>query len=69
MDFALTEEHRMIQKAVRRFAEQEITPTIRKCGQDQIFDRSLLPKMAIQGSLGYLYVLSTYTNVKTSHCC
>ena len=55
MDFAPAEEHRMIQKAVRRFAEQKIAPTIRKCGQDQIVDRSLLPKMAIPG-LSWVFV-------------
>ncbi|MBC7250262.1 MAG: acyl-CoA dehydrogenase family protein [Anaerolineae bacterium] len=52
MDFALTEEHEMIRKAVREFAEREIAPTIKEHDRAQTFDRSLLPKMAAQGLLG-----------------
>ena len=34
MDFALTEEHRMVQKMVREFAQKEVAPVIntRFCG-------------------------------------
>lgn len=52
MDFALTEEHEMIRKAVREFAEREIAPKIKEHDREQTFDRSLLPKMAAQGLLG-----------------
>ena len=52
MDFALTEEHKMIRKAVREFAEREIAPKIKEHDREQTFDRSLLPKMAAQGLLG-----------------
>jgi len=52
MDFALTEEHEMICKAVREFAEREIAPTIKEHDREQTFDESLLPKMAAQGLLG-----------------
>ncbi len=69
MGFALTKEHRMIQKAMRGFARRETTPIIEEYDRDQIFDHNPLPKMALQGLPGHLYVLSTYTNVKTSHCC
>jgi len=52
MDFTLTEEHEMIRKAVREFAEREIAPKIKEHDREQTFDRSLLPKMAAQGLLG-----------------
>ena len=52
MDFALTEEHRMVRKMVRDFAEREIAPDIKEYDRKHEFDRSLLPKMARQGILG-----------------
>ncbi|HUT16322.1 MAG TPA: acyl-CoA dehydrogenase family protein [Anaerolineae bacterium] len=52
MDFALTEEHRMVRKMVRDFAEREIAPDIKEYDRQHEFDRSLLPKMARQGILG-----------------
>lgn len=52
MDFALNEEHQMVQKMVRDFAEREIAPTVKEHDRNQTFDRSLLPKMAAQGILG-----------------
>ena len=30
MDFALTEEHRMVQQMVRDFAKKEVAPTIKE---------------------------------------
>jgi glutaryl-CoA dehydrogenase (non-decarboxylating) len=52
MDFALTEEHQLIRKAAREFAEREIVPYVQEHDRAQEFDRSLLPKMAAQGFLG-----------------
>ncbi|GAB4506005.1 MAG: acyl-CoA dehydrogenase family protein [Anaerolineales bacterium] len=52
MDFALSEEHLMVQKMVREFAEREIAPTVKENDRKHTFDRSILPKMAAQGILG-----------------
>lgn len=52
MDFALNEEHQMVQKMVRDFAEREIAPTIKENDRNHTFDPSILPKMAAQGILG-----------------
>ena len=52
MDFALSEEHEMVRKMVREFAEREIGPTIQDHDRNQTFDDMLLPKMADQGLLG-----------------
>jgi hypothetical protein len=54
MGFALSKEHRMIQKAMRGFARRETTPTIEEYDRDQIFDHNPLPKMALQGPPGHL---------------
>ena len=52
MDFTLSEEHHMVRKMVRDFAEKEIAPTIKEQDRKQEFDRSLLTKMGQQGILG-----------------
>ena len=52
MDFALSEEHQMVRKMVREFADREIAPKIKEHDRQQIFDRSLLGRMAEQGLLG-----------------
>jgi glutaryl-CoA dehydrogenase (non-decarboxylating) len=52
MHFQLSEEHDMVRKMVREFAEREIAPHIKEHDRNQTFDRSLLPKMAEQGLLG-----------------
>lgn len=52
MDFAPTEEHQMVRKMVREFAEKEIIPYVKEHDRNQTFDRSLLPKMARLGLLG-----------------
>ncbi len=52
MDFALSEEHQMVRKMVRDFAEKEIAPTIKEQDRKHEFDRSLLAKMGRQGILG-----------------
>jgi glutaryl-CoA dehydrogenase (non-decarboxylating) len=52
MDFALTEEHQMVRKMVRDFAENEIGPNIKEYDRKQECDRSLMTKMGQQGILG-----------------
>jgi alkylation response protein AidB-like acyl-CoA dehydrogenase len=52
MDFAFTEEHEMVRKMVRDFAERELAPTIKEHDRNQTFDRSIFPKMAELGLLG-----------------
>jgi glutaryl-CoA dehydrogenase (non-decarboxylating) len=52
MDFALTEEHQMVRKMVREFAEREIAPFVKEQDRKQEFDRGLLTKMGRQGILG-----------------
>jgi glutaryl-CoA dehydrogenase (non-decarboxylating) len=52
MDFTLTEEHQMVRKMVREFAEKEIAPKIKELDRKQEYDRSVLMKMGQQGILG-----------------
>ncbi len=52
MEFALTEEHQMVRKMVREFAEKEIAPKIKELDRKQEYDRSILIKMGQQGILG-----------------
>ena len=52
MDFALTDEHQMVRKMVRDFAEREIAPGIKDLDRQQEFDHSALTKMGQQGILG-----------------
>lgn len=52
MDLALTEEHQMVRKMVRDFAEKEIAPYIKVQDRQQEFDRSALTKMGQMGILG-----------------
>jgi alkylation response protein AidB-like acyl-CoA dehydrogenase len=51
MDFSLSEEHRMFQRAIRDFAEKEIGPLIEEAEEKEEFPVELFPKM---GKLGYL---------------
>ena len=52
MDLSLSEEHEMVRKMVREFAEGEIAPSIKDLDRAQAYDPDLLPKMAQQGLLG-----------------
>ena len=52
MDFTLSEEHMMLQKMVRDFAENEVLPLIKEYEPKHEFPRQLLPKMADLGILG-----------------
>ena len=52
MDFALTDEHRMVQKMVRDFAETEVTPIIKDSDRAQEMAPFILPRMGKLGILG-----------------
>lgn len=52
MRFQLTEEHEMIRKMVRDFAENEVAPTAAERDEQEIFDRSIFDKMAELGLTG-----------------
>lgn len=51
MDFDLSEEHRIFQKAIRNFAEKEIAPLVERAEEEEHFPVELFPRM---GKLGYL---------------
>ena len=52
MDFTLSDEHRMLQKTVRDFAEKEVRPLIRAYDAQHKFPHELFPKMAEMGLMG-----------------
>jgi len=51
MDFELTEEQRMFHDMARKFAEQEILPTLKENERQEKFDPGIIKKMASQGLL------------------
>lgn len=51
MDFELTEEQKMFKDMARKFAEQEILPTLKENERQEIFDPGIIKKMAVQGLL------------------
>lgn len=52
MKFQLTEEHEMIRKMVRDFAENEVAPTAAERDEEERFDREIFDKMAELGLTG-----------------
>jgi glutaryl-CoA dehydrogenase (non-decarboxylating) len=52
VDFALTDEHKLVRDSVRAFAEAEILPHIREWDEKGEVHRELFAKMAEQGFLG-----------------
>ena len=52
MDFALTEEHRMVQHMVRDFAQKEVAPVINEYDRKQEMAPFVLPRMGELGILG-----------------
>jgi len=52
VDFALTDENRLVQQSARAFAEAEILPNIRRWDEDGGFPHELFGKMADHGFLG-----------------
>ena len=49
MNFALTEEHRMVQKMVREFAQKEVAPVIKEYDRKQEMAPFVLERMAELG--------------------
>jgi glutaryl-CoA dehydrogenase (non-decarboxylating) len=52
MDFRLSEEHQMVQKMVRDFAQKEVNPVIKEWDRKQEMNPAFLPRMAELGLLG-----------------
>src|SRR4030065_678085 len=52
MDFALSDEHRMVQQMVREFAQKEVTPIIKEFDRAQEMAPFILPRMGKLGILG-----------------
>ncbi|PIC85466.1 acyl-CoA dehydrogenase [Sporosarcina sp. P20a] len=52
MDFKLSEEHEMIRKMVRDFAQNEVAPTAAQRDEDETFDMDIFHKMAELGLTG-----------------
>ncbi|MBT2667775.1 acyl-CoA dehydrogenase [Bacillus sp. ISL-4] len=52
MQFKLTEEHEMIRKMVRDFAQNEVAPTAAERDEEERFDREIFDKMAKLGLTG-----------------
>ena len=52
MDFALSDEHRMVQHMVREFAQKEVSPVIKEYDRKQEMASFILPRMAELGLLG-----------------
>ncbi|MGG1480734.1 acyl-CoA dehydrogenase [Bacillus smithii] len=52
MNFQLSEEHEMIRKTVRDFAQKEVEPTASERDEEERFDRALFEKMAELGLTG-----------------
>lgn len=52
MDFNLSEEHEMIRKMVRDFAEKEVAPTAAERDEEERFDMAIFHKMAELGLTG-----------------
>ncbi len=52
MDFRLNEEHEMLRKMIREFAEQQVAPTAAERDEEERFDRSIFEQMAELGLTG-----------------
>jgi glutaryl-CoA dehydrogenase (non-decarboxylating) len=55
MDFSLTDEHRMVQKMVREFAQKEVAPIIKEYDRAQDMAPFVLPRMGELGILGICF--------------
>lgn len=55
MDFALSEEHHMVQQMVRDFAQKEVAPIIKEYDRKQEMAPDILPRMAELGILGICF--------------
>ena len=54
MDFKLTEEHLMIQKAARDFAQSELLPGVIERDEKQEFPKEQIKKMGELGFMGMM---------------
>jgi alkylation response protein AidB-like acyl-CoA dehydrogenase len=54
MDFNLSEEHLMIQKAARDFAQQELLPGVIERDEKEIFPAEQIKKMGALGFMGMM---------------
>src|SRR5918997_5589932 len=52
MDFALTDEQRLVSETARRFADNEIVPRAKENARRHHFDTDLVRRIAAQGYLG-----------------
>jgi len=52
MDFALTDEQRLVSETARRFADNEIVPRAKENARNHHFDTDLVRRIAAQGYLG-----------------
>lgn len=55
MNFALTEEHRMVQQMVREFAQREVAPIIKEYDRRQEMAPFVLKRMGELGILGICF--------------
>jgi len=55
MDFALSEEQRMVQRMVREFAQKEVAPIIKEYDRKQEMAAFILPRMAELGIMGICF--------------
>ena len=53
MDFALTDEQKMVQDMARNFAEKEIAPFVEEDEDNHFYRREILTKMGELGLLGW----------------
>jgi alkylation response protein AidB-like acyl-CoA dehydrogenase len=52
MDFLLTDQQRLLRRAVREFAEREIRPRVMEWDEAQHFPLELVPKLSAEGLMG-----------------
>lgn len=55
MNFAFTDEHRMVREMVREFARKEIIPHIQKWDAEEHFERPVVERMGESGILGLCF--------------
>ena len=54
MNFELTQEHRLIQKTAKEFAQNELLPEVLKRDESKIWPKEAVAKMADLGFLGIM---------------
>src|SRR6266516_5394956 len=52
IEFELTDDHQALVRTVREFAQKEVAPRIKELDEKQLFDRSIMDKMAELNLLG-----------------